>query len=320
VNPPRIALVSSTLNMDYLLPAFRAQFPHAEFRTHDIRGDQLGDRAEIDAVVCWIPTHGVLNSLPNLRLVQSLGAGIDHITADPDLPRVPICRIVDSDMAGGMTAYVAWAVINRQRKLGGYVENDRAGEWRQLLPIVPPVLHRVGIAGLGTLGLAAAKALLAIGYQVRGWSRTAKSAADLPEGVQAFHGDAQRAEFLSGCDTLVCLLPLTTETEGVLNSDLFDHLPPGAHVVNVGRGAHLVEADLLAALADGRIGFATLDAFNVEPLPADHPFWAHPRVLVTPHIATRTNPTTIARQTFENLARLDQPDAALPALDFARGY
>ena len=315
---PVIAVVSTTVQVDYLVKALKAERPDAEFRTHDPRGDQLGDRADIDAVVCWAPPEGLLASMPNLRMVQSLGAGIDHLTVDLTLPRVPICRIVDSDMAGGMTAYVAWAVINHQRKLGAYAANSRLGKWDQLLPIVPPVTHTVGIAGLGTLGMAAAQALLAIGYQVRGWSRTAKT--DLPAGIQAFHGNEGRAEFLSGCNTLVCLLPLTAETEGVLNSALFDQLPRGAHLVNAGRGQHVVDADLLAALDDGRLGFATLDAFVVEPLAADHPFWHHPKVIVTPHIATRTNPAVIARQTFQNLDRLDQPDAALHALDFARGY
>ena len=144
--------------------------------------------------------------------------------------------------------------------------------------------------------------LLAIGYRVRGWSRSPKG--DLPEGIEAFHGDAARAEFLAGCDTLVCLLPLTEDTQGILNAELFAQLPRGARLVNAGRGAHLVQDDLLAALQSGQIASAVLDAFVEEPLPAAHPFWHHPRITVTPHIATRTGPEAIARLTDDNLKRL----------------
>jgi len=182
----------------------------------------------------------------------------------------------------------------------------------------PPGRHRVGIAGLGTLGLACAGALAAIGYAVRGWSRSAK--ADLPDGVIGFHGDAQLGEFLSGCDTLVCLLPLTPQTQGFLDAELFARLPRGAHLVNVGRGAHLVEADLLRALDRGELSAATLDAFTQEPLPPDHPFWGDPRILVTPHIATRTDVSVIAQQTLHNLALLQRGERPGTAVDLERGY
>ncbi|WPB55150.1 glyoxylate/hydroxypyruvate reductase A [Xylophilus sp. GOD-11R] len=314
-----IAFASRTIGMDYQTKAFTQQFPDAEFRYFDTERDTLGDRSEIDVVVCWTPPPGLMATLPKLRLIQSVAAGTDHITGDKSLPRdVPICRIVDTDMASGMTAYVTWAVVHRQRKMHGFLQNAREKRWDELLPIIPPVTHTVGIAGLGTLGMASARALMAIGYQVRGWSRTAKT--DLPEGLTGFHGEEGMGDFLSGCDTLVCLLPLTAETRDVLDARAFDRLPRGAHLVNVGRGEHVVDADLLAALDDGRLGFATLDAFRDEPLPAEHPFWHHDKIIVTPHIATRTAPSTIARQTAENLARLDAADEALPALDMARGY
>ena len=153
---------------------------------------------------------------------------------------------------------------------------------------------------------------------MRGWSRSPKR--DLPAGLQAFHGEAGQAEFLAGCDTLVCLLPLTEDTRGILSQKLFNQLPRGAHLINVGRGAHLVEADLLAALASGQLAAATLDALTQEPLPPDHPFWADPRILITPHIATRTDPAVIARQTADNLALIDAGRAAEVAVDLQRGY
>jgi glyoxylate/hydroxypyruvate reductase A len=182
-------------------------------------------------------------------------------------------------MADGMNAYVAWAVVHGQRHMGAYLDSQRRAAWEEA-PIEPPGHHRVGIAGLGVLGQSVARALLAIGYRVRGWSRSPKNTNELPAGIEAFHGDAARAEFLSGCDTLVCLLPLTEDTRGILNAGLFAQLPRG------------------------QLASAVLDAFVEEPLPQGHPFWRHPRITVTPHIATRTRPEAIARQTHDNLARL----------------
>jgi glyoxylate/hydroxypyruvate reductase A len=299
--PLNIALVSDQIAMDYLRPAFSARFPQARLHRIDTEVQELAALAEIDAAVCWSPPVGLLARMPKLRLIQSVAAGTDHITRDTALPDVPICRIVDAEMAAGMNAYVAWAVVHGQRHMAGYIESQRRAAWEES-PIVPPGRHRVGIAGLGVLGQSVAKALTAIGYPVRGWSRSPKTG--LPEGVQAFHGDAARAAFLAGCDTLVCLLPLTEDTHGILNADLFAQLPRGARIINVGRGAQLVQDDLLAALESGQIASAVLDAFTEEPLPAQHPFWHHPRITVTPHIATRTGPEAIARQTEDNLKRL----------------
>lgn len=311
--PPVLALLSAQIDLAYLVPAFRAACPEADIRLLPA----LGALDQIDVAVCWAPPPGLLATLPRLQLVQSLGAGIDHLTADPTLPDVPLCRIVDADMASGMAAYVAWAVVQHQRQMGAYLRQAPAACWR-VQPVRPPGEHAVGIAGFGTLGQACARALLALGYRVRGWRRRAEGA--VPDGVALFHGDAQRAEFLAGCDTLVCLLPLTPDTHGMLNAGLFDQLPRGAHLVNVGRGDHLVEADLLAALASGQLAAATLDAFSQEPLPPEHPFWRHPQVSVTPHIATRTPATAVARQTFTNLAAIRAGRAAEVAVDRTQGY
>ncbi|WP_454732789.1 MULTISPECIES: 2-hydroxyacid dehydrogenase [Cupriavidus] len=315
--PPCIALLSSVLDMHYLAAAFRALLPGVDLRLGSTP-ESLGALGEIEAAVCWYPPPGVLAAMPRLRLVQSLGAGIDHFHTDPELPREPaLCRIVDTDMAGTMTAYVTWAVIHRQRAMGAYLNSAAARRWQEQ-PIVPPARHRVGIAGLGTLGVACARALLAVGYGVRGWSRGPK--AGLPAGVESFHGPDGLDAFLAGCDTLVCLLPLTAQTQGFLNAAVFARLPRGAHVVNVGRGSHLVEADLLRALDDGTLGAATLDAFAQEPLPAGHPFWHHPRVVVTPHIAARTEAAAIARQTLDNLAQLRRGQRPAMAVDPQLGY
>ncbi|CAM4073900.1 glyoxylate/hydroxypyruvate reductase A [Bordetella bronchialis] len=310
---PRVALLSTQLDMAYLLPAFAELFPEADVRLQAA----LGDLQEIDAAVCWMPPRGLLARMPELKLIQSIAAGIDHITADPGLPAVPVCRMVDPDMAAGMAAYVCWAVTNRQRHMYGYVASAAERQWREQ-PVEAPGAHRVGIAGLGALGVRCALALRAIGYRVSGWSRGPKSG--LPADIALFHGDAQRAAFLAGCDTLVCLLPYTPETHGILDAGCYDRLPRGAHLVNVGRGAHVVEADLLRALDSGQLGYATLDTFTEEPLPADHPYWTHPRILVTPHIASRTPARAIARQTRANLAQIILGNAAAVAVDPAKGY
>lgn len=311
---PRIALLSEVLDLGFLVPAFEQACPQAELR----RGDALGPLDEIDVAVCWFAPPGLTARMPKLRLLQSLAAGVDHLIADPALPRqVPLCRVVDATMAAGMNAYVSWAVVQHHRRMAGYLASAAAGRW-ELQPIGSPVNHRVGIAGLGALGTACAGALAAIGYDVRGWSRGPK--ATLPPGVRGFHGAAGLDEFLAGSDTLVCLLPLTPATRGFLDASLFARLPRGAHLVNVGRGGHLVEADLLAALDGGHLGAATLDAFATEPLPASHPFWRHPKVLVTPHVATRTDPRVIAEQTIANLAALDAGHRPPLLVDLDRGY
>ena len=309
-----VALLSEVLDMEYLATAFREVSPGIDVR----QGAELGALDEIDIAVCWFPPHGRLAQLPKLRLAQSLAAGVDHMLADAQLPRdVPLCRIVDSGMAAGMNAYVSWAVVQQHRGMRAYVASSANGLWQEQ-PVVSPRKHRVGIAGMGTLGMACAGALATIGYAVRGWSRSAK--ADLPEGVTGYHGAGQLDAFLSGCDTLVCLLPLTPETHGFLSADLFSKLPHGAHLINVGRGDHLVEADLLRALERGQLSAATLDAFSQEPLPASHPFWKDPRILVTPHIATRTDRLVIAQQTLANLAALEQGIRPVNQVDIDRGY
>ncbi|MDZ3992414.1 glyoxylate/hydroxypyruvate reductase A [Pseudomonas sp. Teo4] len=296
--PRAIAFLSDCADMVPLASVFKRLYPTLEVRW----GDDLGRREDIEVAVCWFPPAGELASLPNLRCIQSVGAGIEHILADPQLPdALPLFRILDPHMAAGMSAYVSWAVIHRQRDLPAFLEAQAQAHWREP-QVTPPQLHRVGIAGYGTLGQACARVLVALGYQVRGWSRSAKD--DPVPGVEQFVGADRLDDFLAGCQTLVCLLPLTEQTRGFLGRDTFARLPQGAHVINVGRGDHLVEADLLQALDSGHLGAATLDAFSVEPLPADSPLWRHPRISITPHIATRTSFATIATQTLENFAQV----------------
>lgn len=319
-----IALLSRTLRMDYLVQALHDAFAQAgqsvELRQMDAdRGPEaLGDGCEVDAALCWEPAHGRWHHMPNLRLVQSLAAGVDHILEDPSFPaHLPLARIRDQHMASAMAAYVTWAVTSEHRGVDGYLRDQARAIWGDPV-VVPATQYKVGIAGMGTLGSQCARVLTTIGYDVRGWSRSPSKAPIA--GCAHYAGEAGYAPFLSGLNALVCLLPLTEQTRGFMNRDCFARLAPGAHIVNVGRGAHLVEADLLAALDAGRLGRATLDAFVQEPLPPTDPLWHHSRVRITPHIATRTAAPVIAAQTVQHWMQVTAGTAPMHAVDVSQGY
>ena len=277
---------------------------------------EVGDPAEIDYALVWRPEPGFLASLPSLKLILSLGAGVDHLLGDPQLPRhIPIVRLVDPHMTDAMSEYVVLQVLRLHRGDLDYRTQQEVGVWREL-DQQNAAARQVGILGLGELGQDAAKKLKALGFDVAGWSRSEKNLT----GIMSYAGAGGLAPFLGRSDIVVCLLPLTTETEGILNKRTLALLPKGAALVNAARGAHLVEDDLLAALASGRISAAVLDVFHEEPLPADHPFWHHPRVIVTPHVAAFTNPTTAAPIILDNIRRFEDGRPLLNRIDPARGY
>jgi len=278
--------------------------------------DDMGDPARIDAALVWKPPAGLLASLPNLKLVLSLGMGVDHIFADPKLPPgVPIARIVDGELIGRMSEYCALAVLRYHRDADAY---DRFKSERRWKPVQGPHAsgRRVGILGLGEIGRDLAAKLAVFGFKLRGWSRTAKSV----PGVEPFHGPAGFVPFLARSEIVVCLLPLTPETEGILDARAFAALPRGAVVINAARGGHVVDADLVAAIDAGQLAAAQLDVFRHEPLPQDHPFWAHPKIRITPHNAGITNPETAAHQIVENLRRLRAGERLMNVVDRERGY
>jgi glyoxylate/hydroxypyruvate reductase len=293
--------------------------PHlpAAFPDHDIRyWPDTGDKAAIDYALVWHPDPGLLASLPNLKLIVSLGAGIDHILRDPSLPLdVPILRLVDPHMTQAMCEYVALQVLRLHRQDIDYRAQQAAGEWRELTQ-KNTAERRVGILGFGTLGQAAGRTLRALGFAVTGWSRTAKTV----PGFATYAGAAGLDHMLARSDILVCLLPMTPETENILNAGLFAQLPPGAGLVNAGRGRQLVEADLLGALDSGRLSAAVLDVFRDEPLPPDHPFWRHPRIVVTPHVAADTHPPTAAPIIAAAIHDLEAGRPVANLVDPRRGY
>jgi glyoxylate/hydroxypyruvate reductase A len=236
--------------------------------------------------VAWGTVAG-LDRCPNLRAIVSLGAGIDHILAQPALTHLPVVRMIDPGLTRGMTEYVLLQVLHHHRRMPEFQAQQARQEWRErLAPLAPS--RRVGIMGMGMLGSDAARALAALGFPVAGWSRRAHRV----EGVESYAGIDGLAPFLAQSDILVCLLPLTQETRGILNADLLARLPKGASVINAARGGHLIESDLVAALDSGHLSGASLDVFEHEPLPSGHPFWRHPKIVVTPHVASLTRRDT----------------------------
>jgi len=261
----------------------------------------LGDAREIAYALVWQPPRGLLASLPGLRAVLSLGAGIDHVLSDPALPAdVPVYRLIDDDLTARMSEYVVLHVLRHHRQQPAYEAQQRAHVWR---PLRQPAARRrrVGILGLGVLGADAAAKLALLGFAVSGWSRREKSLA----GVQVYHGAAGLGALLGRSDILVCLLPATPATAGLLNRKRLARLPAGASLINAGRGALLVEDDLLALLAEGHVSHATLDVFANEPLAGDHPLWDHPAVTITPHVAAATSGRALTGFVARTLAALE---------------
>lgn len=284
-------------------------------------GDRLTDKAHdgVHYAVCWGPKPGLLASLPHLKAVFSLGAGVDHLLRDPTLPDVPIVRFVDPDLSARMVEYVVLQCLMHLRCQRAYDESQRAKKW-QRHDMATAREVSVGIMGLGTLGKACAEALRALGFSVRGLQRTRREVA----GVETF-GEAERAAFLAGTNILVNLMPHTTETEGLLNRNLIDGLrregafgPPA--LVNAGRGASQNETDIVEALRDGRLSGASLDVFETEPLARSSPLWDEPNAILTPHVAAITSPDAMASYVAGQIVQFERGEALDNLVDRSRGY
>lgn len=275
--------------------------------------DPQATKAEV--AVCWNPPPGSLGRLLNLRLIHSIAAGVDHLLSDPSRPPVATCRVVDPDLRRGMAEYVIWGVLHHFRRFDQVLSQQTQRNWQ-----VPAQLRasewRVGVLGLGELGGHVAQQLASMGFAVRGWSRSAKTL----DRVSCRAGSEQLAAFAEGLDCLICLLPLTDDSRGILNAELFSRLRPGAVLINPGRGGHLLRDDLLQALDSGQLRAALLDAFEQEPLPAEDPLWNRPGVTVTPHMASSASNEVIAEQILANVQRLQSGQALLNQVDPELGY
>jgi len=290
---------------------FRESAPDLEFRIWP----DAGDLREVEYLIAWQAPADFVASLPRLKVMFSSGAGIDHVDLSTVPAHIPIVRMVEPGIINGMVEYVSLCVLALHRDFFDYMEAKAARSWMPLE--VPAASARtIGVMGMGVLGTAVLERLRTYGFTLRGWNRSMRRL----NGVQTFAGADQLRTFLEGCDVLVCLLPLTPATRGVLNRDVFAALPQGAAVVNAGRGAHLVDADLLAALDSGHLSRAIVDVTEPEPLPKDHRFWAHPRILVTPHVASMTQPETAAPVLLDNIRRCQRGEPLVDVIDRSRGY
>jgi len=305
-----VLLANDATLLGPLREAFTRQAP-------ELRVVLADDPAAIHAQVaaCWYPPANSMARLPNLQLVHSVAAGVDHLNSDPSRPDVPACRVVDPDHRQGMTEYVRWAVLHFHRDFDRVTAQQRQNVW-QRHPQRPAGQYKVGVMGLGSLGAAIASDLAGAGYAVRGWARSPRQ---LP-GVACHHGESQFNAFLDGLDMLINLLPLTDATRGVLCASTFASLALGAVIVNGGRGQHVLVDDLEQALTSGQLRGAVLDVFETEPLPVDDRLWQMPGVIITPHMASAASHDCIARQVAENARRLANGESLNNLVDPTLGY
>jgi glyoxylate/hydroxypyruvate reductase len=303
-------------NPDHWIHALKAQAPGRPV----VLASQDFDPASIRYALVWKPEPGFLKTLPNLEVIFSLGAGVDHLTTDPELPDLPVVRIVDPDLTQRMTEWVVLQVLMHHRQHFHYAAAQAGGTWQARRQWGAADV-RIGIMGLGVLGLDSARALGGMGFQLRGWSRTPK----VIEGIKTWHGAQGLAPFLAQTDILVSLLPLTPETTGLIDAQLIDALATdgplgGPVVINAGRGRSQVEADLDAALRDGRLKGASLDVFAVEPLATDSPLWTAPNLILTPHVAAESDPVALSAYVLGQIAGHEKGGGLSNLVDQHLGY
>lgn len=285
----------------------------------DVRTWTDPDVAEADVryVMVWDPEPGRIAQFPNLRLICSAAAGVDHILRDPHLPRhLPLVRLTTADQSQRMAEYVSWAVLSLMRRMPEILCSNAARGFDSSLTGETAAETRVGVMGLGAMGARSAELLVALGYQVAGWSNSPKQVAR----VESFAGPAAFGAFLARSDIVVCLLPLTPSTAGVIRAETIALLPVGACIVNAGRGGHVITPDLIAALDADRLGGAILDVFDLEPLPKDSPLWSHPKVLLTPHVASFGSRRVRARHVAGLIAAFERGDPLPGLYDPVKGY
>jgi glyoxylate/hydroxypyruvate reductase A len=311
LSPLRLLLYIPSKTAGEWHAAFARALPQAELRAWT-----AGLHWQADYAAFWYPPRELLDGQTRLKAAFNLGAGVDgslKVLTIP--PGVPLVRLEDAGMGRQMDEYVGWAVLRHFRRFDEYAEQQARAEWK----VHRPRRHEdftVGVMGLGVLGARVARAIQPLGFPVRGWSAGAKQV----EGVRTFAGANELDAFLSGTHALVCMLPLTPDTAGLLNRAMFAKLPRGAYVINVARGGLVVDEDLLAALDEGRLAGATLDVFHHEPLPASHRFWSHPRVFLTPHCSAVTLIEDSVAQVAGKIQQLERGEAVSGVVDLGRGY
>jgi glyoxylate/hydroxypyruvate reductase len=300
-------------NASFWREGLQREIPGADVRVFP---DETGDRRDIEYAIVWMHPLGDLATYPNLKAILSLGAGVEHVLRDPEVPAgVPIVRLVDAALTRDMTQHALHWILHYQRRYHLYRQQQAARRWGRV-PFPEPQEFRVGILGMGELGTALARLLYGLGFAVVGWSRSPRTV----EGARCLAGMEALPELLAQSDMLVSLLPRTPATEDLLDAGRLAVLPPGAFLLNIGRGSVLVDDDLIAALDSGHLAAACLDVFREEPLPAEHPFWTHPKVTVTPHAAGPTNARSAVRAVAANIRRIMAGEEPHPVASPERGY
>lgn len=290
---------------------FAERAPETDFRLWP----DMGDASKVRYLAAWAPPADLHTLLPNVEVVFSTGAGIDQFDLSLVPAHVPVVRMVEPGIVEGMVEYVTQAVLTLHRDIFAYGRQQAAREWTPQT-VVPASERRIGVLGLGMLGQAVLGELRRFGFDCAGWSRTPREV----EGVTCYAGYESLADFLARTDYLICLLPLTPATRGILDKRLLSGLPRGASLINVGRGGHLNQHDLLALLDSGHLANAILDVTDPEPLPASHPLWTHPNVRITPHIASATRPETAVEVVLDNLRRHRDGLPMIGQIDRTQGY
>ena len=291
------------------LAALRTALPQAEIEVW------TPGAGPADYAVVWAPPQQFLDEQPQIKALFNIGAGVDALTQLRLPPRTKLVRLDDAGMSVQMAEYVVHALIRHFREFDVYAADVAGGKWSFRKPRLREDFP-VGIMGLGVLGQRVVRAVQAFEFPVRGWSRSPKEL----QGVRCYAGEAQFAEFLAETKVLVCLLPLTEETRGIMRRETLSLLQPGGYVINVARGAHLVEEDLIPLIDSGHLAGAALDVFRQEPLPAGHPFWRHPKITVTPHTAARTLRDESVAQIAGKITALEQGKPIAGVVDHLKGY
>ena len=291
---------------------------HKELDNIDIRvwPHSIGNPEDIEVALAWLPPPGLLANFQNLKAVLSLGAGVEHILADPSLPaEIPVARLIDPGLKSGMTEFVTMEVLRYHRYERDYRIQQDLKTWNLLKQTLSRDCH-IGILGLGLLGGACATKLVDFEFPVSGWSQSAKDI----KGVESFSGESGLFSVLERSDILICLLPLTPDTEDILDQTTLAALPSGAVIINAARGRHLVDQALIQLLDNGHLSGATLDVFREEPLPPEHPFWSHPKITVFPHAASWSLPSSAAPVIAENIKRVELGEKLFGQVDRNKGY
>ena len=290
---------------------FAEHAPDVPFRTWP----DIGDPAAVRYLAAWTLPADLATTFSRLEVIFCVGAGVDQLDLTQVPREIPVVRMIEPGLVEGMVEYATLAVLALHRHWPAYIAQQRERRWNTL-PIRTASARRVGVMGLGVLGQAVLAKLRDFGFRCAGWARTHRGI----EGVECYAGDESLDAFLASTDILVCLLPLTEATRGMLGRRVFDALPNGAAIVNVARGGHLVTEDLLRALDAGRLSAAVLDVTDPEPLPADHPLWSHPRIIVTPHVASQSQPESSAAAVLENIRRHRRGEPLIGVIDRSLGY